>query len=115
RPARRREALRRVRARRRVATQQDRERSMPTTAERLAWLYAATTALGLLGSDGPLIRFVTTGLTPDEYDRLKGNRPGWTPLIGAGWAASPRAPGRWPPRGSRRPRDRRGGRRRRRR
>lgn len=83
-----------------------------TTAERLAHLYAATTALtseqvdedplferivreaaaltraryaalGLLGADGHLIRFVTHGLTPAEYETLKDQPPHGRGILGA--------------------------------
>src|SRR5690242_11583352 len=85
----------------------------PTPAARLARLYAATTALssepldedrllrriaeeaaillraryaalGLLGPDGLLTRFETVGLTPAEFELLRGNPPhGRRGILGA--------------------------------
>jgi signal transduction histidine kinase/DNA-binding response OmpR family regulator len=40
-------------------------------------------ALGLLGPDGHLISFVTRGLTPEEYDRLKDEPPHGRGILGA--------------------------------
>jgi signal transduction histidine kinase/DNA-binding response OmpR family regulator len=44
-------------------------------AEAAALTHARYAAIGILGSDGLLTRFVTTGLTEEEYERLKDNPP----------------------------------------
>src|SRR5262245_53698442 len=48
-----------------------------------ALLGARYAALGRLGSNGDLIRFVTRGLTPEEYDRLKDEPPLGRGILGA--------------------------------
>ncbi len=51
--------------------------------EAAALTRARYAALGLLGPDGNLFRFVTTGLTPEEYDQLKDNPPRGAGILGA--------------------------------
>jgi signal transduction histidine kinase/DNA-binding response OmpR family regulator len=46
-------------------------------------LEAKYAALGVLGADGRLIRFVTTGLTPEEYALLKDEPPRGRGILGA--------------------------------
>jgi signal transduction histidine kinase/DNA-binding response OmpR family regulator len=56
------------------------ERIVAEAAELLRARYAA---LGLIGPDGTLERFVTTGLTREEYERLKDHPPVGRGLLGA--------------------------------
>ncbi len=51
--------------------------------EAAALTRARYAALGLLGPDGNLFRFVTIGLTPEEYDQLKDNPPRGAGILGA--------------------------------